>query len=332
MSPPPEIKVVPPEATGTLTKLSGQFSTAGGAMAPQSPPNLDPRIDTAVGAQSTSSQQALTGASDSAQRGRTGVDALEDQDRANGRKAGGVDADPKDRPGGSNRGDAPRLSPADIEKLKGAGQYQSAMPTMQTAPPSMPQMPPMPTQGMSAPTQAMMGAPGAISPMLGQILSAAAQNPSGDGGPPSERMGSALPGQGGKLQDIVRSTLGIPYAWGGGALDGPSKGISDGGGPADRAGDYNKVGFDCSGLARYIHYQMTGQEVARTSESQYATGMAISASQARPGDFFFPDSAGRPPGHVQVYIGNNQVVEAPSSGQTVKISALRPGEFRRMGE
>ena len=326
----PEIRVVPPEATGTLTKLSGQFSNAGGSLAPQSPPNLDPRIDTAVGAQSTSSQQALTGASDSAARGRTGVEALEDQDRANGRKAGGLDADPKDRPGGPNRADAPRLTPADLEKLKGAGQYQSAMPTMQTAPPSMPQMPPMPTQGLSAPTQSMMGAPGAISPMLSQILSAAAKNPSGDGGPPSEPMGAALTGKGGKLQDIVRSTLGIPYAWGGGELDGPSKGISDGGGPADRAGDYNKVGFDCSGLARYITYQETGVEIARTSQAQYATGMAISASQAQPGDLFFPESAGRPPHHVQVYIGNNQVVEAPSSGQTVKISPLRPGEFRRM--
>lgn len=84
-----------------------------------------------------------------------------------------------------------------------------------------------------------------------------------------------------------------------GRLDGPSRGISDGGGPADRAGDYNKVGFDCSGYARYITYQATGHEIPRTSEAQYAAGMPISASQAQPGDLFFPSSAGRPPGHVR---------------------------------
>jgi hypothetical protein len=40
--------------------------------------------------------------------------------------------------------------------------------------------------------------------------------------------------------------------------------------------------------------------------------------------------AGRPPGHVQVLLSSNTVLEAPSSGQTVKISPLSAGsEFRR---
>lgn len=132
------------------------------------------------------------------------------------------------------------------------------------------------------------------------------------------------------MQDIVDQQ--IPYAWGGGhgAEPGPSQGISDGGGQADRMGDYSKTGVDCSGLARWIHYQISGNDnAAGTAETQYASGMAVSADEARPGDLFFPDSAGRPPHHVQVYAGNGMVIEAQQSGTNVMFSPLQSGEFRR---
>ncbi|ORW08501.1 MULTISPECIES: C40 family peptidase [Mycolicibacter] len=327
----PEIRVNPAEAAGTLAKLGGQFAAAGGSL-PLSPSGLDPSVAAAVDGQVNNSQQALNGAGETSRNGKAGAEALGDQDRANSNRAGKVDTDLKDRAGAGrgdglgrpSRVDAPRLSASDLAKLTGAGQYQSPMPTMQTAPssPSMPSIPAMPMSGASAPIQSMLGPAGALSPLLGKLMAT--------GGPASQPMGAALTGKGGQLQELVRGTLGTPYAWGGGALDGPSQGISDGGGPADRAGDYKKIGFDCSGLSRYLTYQSTGHEIPRTSEAQYAAGVPVSAAQARPGDLFFPNSAGRPPGHVQVYIGNNQVVEAPSSGQTVKISPLRPGEFRRM--
>ncbi len=332
----PEIRVKPAEAMGALGGFSNQFgdhgsglARAGGALDPSAEGNLDQhRQDT---------QRSVTDAGGTTDKGKQAATAHGEQDQRNGSKAGAVDPNLKDAAGlkkgegGSGVGrDGPRLSASDLAKLTGgAGQYQSPMPSSQTAP-SMPQIPQIPTSGLSAPTQSMMGAPGAISPLLDQILQRAAQNPSGDGGPASHPMGSALEGKGGQLQDLVRKNLGTPYAWGGGALNGPSKGISDGGGPADRAGDYNKIGYDCSGWSRYVTYQMTGHEIPRTSEAQFAAGAPISASQAQPGDLYFPSSAGRPPGHVQVYIGNNQVAEAPSSGQTLKISALQPGEFRRM--
>ncbi|PBA69048.1 C40 family peptidase [Mycobacterium avium] len=327
-----EIRLIPEEAPGQLAKAGGQLDSpaaaAGGG-------GVDPRITAAVGDQVNGSQQAITDAGGSAKTGEAGATALGDQDQANATKTGGGNNNlegPLGKKGGLGDGagrGGPRLGSAELAKLLGAGDYQSSMPTSQTAP-SMPQMPNIPTQALTAPTQAMMGAPGAISPLLNQLLERAAASPIGDGGPPSQTMGATLPGHGGRVQDLVSKTVGIPYAWGGGGLDGPSRGISDGGGPADRAGDYNKVGFDCSGYARYITYQATGHEIPRTSEAQYAAGMPISASQAQPGDLFFPSSAGRPPGHVQVYIGNSQVAEAPSSGQTVKISPLQPGEFRRM--
>ncbi|WP_301851078.1 C40 family peptidase [Rhodococcus pyridinivorans] len=138
----------------------------------------------------------------------------------------------------------------------------------------------------------------------------------------------------GDLADIARALVAadIPYAWGGGSLEGPSQGISDGGGAADAHGDYNKIGFDCSGLARYVHYQLTGEEVARTSEAQFAQGTEVSLSEAQPGDFVFPNSSfgGGGPGHVQIYLGDGKVLEAPQSGDKVKISEMTPSVIKRM--
>ncbi|MCV6988116.1 C40 family peptidase [Mycobacterium timonense] len=332
-----EIGLNPQEAAGTMAKLAGQFDSAGSTLPQAGPAGLDARVADAVGDQVTSSQQALTDAGTTSQTGRSASDGLGAQDGTNAQRTGGLDTNLKDGalgrkgglgPGGLGR-EGPRLSAADLAKLVGAGSYDSPMPTTQTAP-NLPQLPSIPTQALTAPTQSMLGSAGAISPLLNELLQRAATNPLGDGGPASQAMGAALPGQGGRVQELVRATLGVPYAWGGGDVGGPTRGISDGGGPADRAGDYNKVGFDCSGYAKYITYQLTGHVIPHSSQAQYAQGIAISPSQAQPGDLFFPASAGRPPEHVQVYIGNSQVAEAPSSGQTVKISPLQPGEFRRM--
>ncbi|WP_081343529.1 C40 family peptidase, partial [Mycobacteroides chelonae] len=227
---------------------------------------------------------------------------------------------------------APRLTASDLAK---ASPYQSGMPTSQTAAPSMPQLPmsamsaPMQAaQGLGAPIQSMLGSPGAISPILDQMLSKVAGGGGMDGGPTSLPMGASQPGDAGKVQDITRRWLGTPYAWGGGAMDGPSKGISDGGGPADRAGDYNKIGFDCSGWSRYLTHEAFGLNIPRTSEQQFAAGIPVSGANVRPGDLFFPSDSGRPPGHVAVVLDSQTMAEAPSSGQSLKISPLRAGEFR----
>lgn len=123
----------------------------------------------------------------------------------------------------------------------------------------------------------------------------------------------------------------IPYAWGGGhgGAPGPSGGTSDGGGWADQNGDYNKTGVDCSGFARWMLFEATGQDLASgTSQSQYASGMAVSTPQV--GDLAFPASAGRPPTHVQVYIGNGMVAEAQKSGTFLMTNEVSAGtEFRR---
>lgn len=131
-------------------------------------------------------------------------------------------------------------------------------------------------------------------------------------------------------QKLVNHDPPIPYAWGGGhgGSPGPSQGTRDGG-YADQCGDYAKRGVDCSGLSRWMTHQLYGIDIGGTSQAQYASGRPIDAAHARPGDIFFPSSAGRPPEHVQVYVGNNQVIEAQKSGTYLKFSPLQSGEFRR---
>lgn len=105
----------------------------------------------------------------------------------------------------------------------------------------------------------------------------------------------------------------IPYAWGGGSLEGPSQGISDGGGPADQCGDYQKEGFDCSGLARFIIYQTTGIEIPRTAAPQYDYCTPTDSPQI--GDLGWPP--GGNPGHVVICVGDGQVCEAQQSGTNI---------------
>lgn len=112
----------------------------------------------------------------------------------------------------------------------------------------------------------------------------------------------------------------IPYAWGGGTLEGPSQGITDGGGAADANGDYAKVGFDCSGWARYCFYQATGVELPRVSQAQYSYCTPVAEPMI--GDLGFP--AGGSPGHVVVYVGNGTICEAQQSGTNLMYSPADP--------
>lgn len=90
------------------------------------------------------------------------------------------------------------------------------------------------------------------------------------------------------------SKLGCPYVWG---ATGPDR-------------------FDCSGLVQWA-YGQAGIQLPRTTYDQISQGIAVPRSQIRPGDLVFPHS-----GHVQMAIGNNLVVEAPTPGANVQISPL----------
>ena len=81
------------------------------------------------------------------------------------------------------------------------------------------------------------------------------------------------------------SQLGVQYAWGGGDENGPTRGIRDGG-VADSYGDFNKVGFDCSGFVQYV-YAQCGINLPRTADIQATAGYAVSKAELQPGDLVF---------------------------------------------
>src|ERR1700757_1126720 len=110
------------------------------------------------------------------------------------------------------------------------------------------------------------------------------------------------------------SQMGVPYSWGGGTLQGPSKGVGDGG---------NITGFDCSGLMRYM-FAGVGVLIPRFSGDQYNFGRHIPPNEARRGDLIFYGPGGSQ--HVTMYLGNGQMLEASGSAGKVTVSPVRrPG-------
>lgn len=144
----------------------------------------------------------------------------------------------------------------------------------------------------------------------------------GGGGRPASRPPAGPAGS--SIEAIIAralSKVGLPYAWGGGNASGPTRGIRDGG-VADRYGDYNKIGFDCSGLMIYAFAGVRG--LPHYSGYQYTAGRRVPLSQMRRGDMLFWGGAGGIH-HVALYLGGGQMVEAPQSGLRVRIAAVRYG-------
>lgn len=121
--------------------------------------------------------------------------------------------------------------------------------------------------------------------------------------------------------DRAMSQLGVDYSWGGGDEDGPTLGIRDGG-VADSFGDYNKVGFDCSGLMIYA-FAGIGVSLPHYSGYQYNAGTRVPVAERSRGDMLFWGPNGSE--HVALYLGNGKMVEAPQSGEVVRVSPVREG-------
>lgn len=147
---------------------------------------------------------------------------------------------------------------------------------------------------------------------LGSIAQGPASPGTGHGGDPGTPSGNA------GVETVVNralSQLGVPYAWGGGDANGPTRGIRDGG-VADSHGDYNKIGFDCSGLMIYA-FAGIGKALPHYTGYQYTAGPQYPVATRKRGDMLFW------PGHVALYLGDGKMVEAPQSGDVVKISPVR---------
>jgi cell wall-associated NlpC family hydrolase len=99
----------------------------------------------------------------------------------------------------------------------------------------------------------------------------------------------------GGVVGIAMNYLGTPYVWGG---ESPG-------------------GFDCSGFTYYV-FSRVGVSLPRTVSAQYAVGVGVSRSELQPGDLVFFNGLG----HVGIYIGGNQFVHSPHTGDVVKVSAM----------
>ncbi|TQC48404.1 hypothetical protein EEB14_15280 [Rhodococcus sp. WS4] len=121
--------------------------------------------------------------------------------------------------------------------------------------------------------------------------------------------GGGAEGIGGKIVEAAVRYLGLPYVWGGGNVHGPSAG-----------------GFDCSGLTSYAVYAATsGISLPRTSETQWNVGTEVALADAMPGDLLFGNWGPAGPGHVAIYVGNGQMVHAPTTGDVVRVAPVFDG-------
>ena len=100
---------------------------------------------------------------------------------------------------------------------------------------------------------------------------------------------------------------GVPYAWGGGDINGPTMGKADGDTPA-------VVGFDASGLIQYV-YAGVGAKLPRSSGAMYNVGQKVTPAQALPADLIFYGTDGSQ--SVTMFLGNNQMLEVGDKGVVV---------------
>ncbi len=123
----------------------------------------------------------------------------------------------------------------------------------------------------------------------------------------STRFPINLVGSGAAVQ-AARAALrkqGSPYVWGG---DGP-------------------ITFDCSGLVKWSFEQAGVSGLPHSSQEQARMGSSVSRSQLQPGDLIALYS---PISHIGIYVGDGFYVNAPQSGDVVKVVPVPWGQVTAM--
>jgi cell wall-associated NlpC family hydrolase len=102
--------------------------------------------------------------------------------------------------------------------------------------------------------------------------------------------------------EFARAQLGEPYVWGAAGPD----------------------AWDCSGLTM-MAWRQGGVSLPHYSAAQYSQTKHITAAQLEPGDLVFWGTSPNTIHHVALYIGNGQIIQAPRTGDVVKVSSAFTG-------
>ncbi|WP_405848537.1 C40 family peptidase [Streptomyces sp. NBC_01518] len=113
-----------------------------------------------------------------------------------------------------------------------------------------------------------------------------------------------------KVRTAIRWALGqlnTPYQWGGSCTN------SHGSDPMGRC--------DCSSLMQQS-YKAAGLTLTRTTYTQVKEGKAVSVNALEPGDLVFTEGTAQIPEHVGMFIGQGLIINAPHTGDVVRIATL----------
>lgn len=80
-------------------------------------------------------------------------------------------------------------------------------------------------------------------------------------------------------------------------------------------------GFDCSGFTSYVFKNTVGS-IPRVAQAQFDATTRVSMDELLPGDLVFFGSSASSISHVGIYVGNNQFIHSPHTGDVVKYDSL----------
>jgi cell wall-associated NlpC family hydrolase len=112
------------------------------------------------------------------------------------------------------------------------------------------------------------------------------------------------PGAGAAIVSAAVAMVGTPYHFGG----------------ADEAG------FDCSGLALYVHERL-GLSIPRTAAAQQRAAHPVPLAALAPGDLVFFRVHAHGIDHVGIYAGDGRFIHAPRAGLKVSYANLSSGYY-----
>ena len=102
----------------------------------------------------------------------------------------------------------------------------------------------------------------------------------------------------------AETQLGVPYVWG---------------------GTTPNEGFDCSGLLQWA-FAEAGVSIPRVTHDQWNAGSRVDHEDMERGDLIFWRSDPTAPdyiSHVALYLGDDQMLEAPRTGLDVQVTSVR---------